>query len=57
MKFIDLFECAIKLGFRAIPVEDEYYKIAFESSNSLNIEISFPNDTINEDLEDSINID
>ncbi|MFV8362486.1 hypothetical protein ACNQGO_03760 [Flavobacterium sp. ZT3P35] len=57
MKFIDLFEIAVKLGFKAIPVKDEYYKIAFKSSNSLNIEISFPNDTINEESEDSINID
>ena len=36
MKFIDLFEIAVKLGFKAIPVKDEYYKIAFKSSNSLN---------------------
>jgi hypothetical protein len=57
MKFIDLFEIAVKLGFKAIPVNDDYCKITFKSSNSLNIEISFPNDSINEDSEDSIYID
>lgn len=57
MKFVDLFEYAVKLGFKAIPVEDEYYKIVFRSNNSFYIEISFPNDTINQDLEDYINID
>ncbi|SCY20581.1 hypothetical protein [Flavobacterium caeni] len=57
MKFVDLFEHAIKLGFKTIPVEEQYYKMTFETNDSLNIEISFPNDTIDEDLGDNVNID
>lgn len=31
--------------------------MTFETNDSLNIEISFPNDTIDEDLGDNVNID